>query len=145
MACTREPDSPRPGSTIGIEAFPGTRDLYAFAEEQRAAHDLPALAVGIVRHGRILGLGVAGKVKAGSEERATLFHRFDIGSCTKSFTATVAARLVELGALRWDSTIRECLPALETSPHGTSMDFERAAATMWLVGGPAVPPWATIM
>lgn len=116
-ACTRERESSASDHTIGIEAYPGTRDLYAFAEAQRVRHDLPALAVGILRDGRITGLGVAGKVKAGAGEPATLSHRFDVGSCTKSFTATAAARLVEQGALRWDSTINDCLPELASSLH----------------------------
>jgi CubicO group peptidase (beta-lactamase class C family) len=120
--------------------------LCVFAEAQRTKHQLPALAVGMVREGRVIGLGVAGEAKLGSGDWATLDHRFDIGSCTKSFTATVAARLVEQGVIRWDTSVRDCFPewAATANPdfrdatletllrHRSGLESKMDRDTLWL-------------
>jgi CubicO group peptidase (beta-lactamase class C family) len=95
---------------LGIEAYPQARDLFAFADAQRALHKLPALGVGLTRNGAIAGLGVAGERALGSGEWAALDDRFDVASVAKSVTATVAARLVEDGVIRWDVTIAGLFP-----------------------------------
>jgi len=105
-------EKPHPRTSPGIEAFPHVQDLYEFAETFRAKYDLPALGVGIVKNGRIVALGMAGERKVGSGNWATLQDRFDIASCAKPMTATVAAILVEQGKLRWDMSIREIFPDL---------------------------------
>jgi CubicO group peptidase (beta-lactamase class C family) len=104
-----------PGKSIGIEAYPGVRDLYQFAESKRQKHGLPALGVGFVRDGRIIGLGVAGERALGTGNWATVDDRFNVASCAKSFTATAAAMLVEKGVVRWDMTIKEVFPDLKRS------------------------------
>ena len=40
-----------------------------------------------------------------------------IGSCTKAMTAVPAARYVDRGMLRWDSTLDEVLPELAGAVH----------------------------
>src|SRR5262245_60313431 len=71
--------------TLGIEAYPEARDLYAFAEGQRAKYGFPALGVGVIHRGKIVALGMAGERKRGSGDWATLDDRFEVGSCAKSF------------------------------------------------------------
>jgi len=56
-----------------------------------------------------VGQGAAGVRRAGADEPVTTEDLWHIGSCTKAMTATLAARLVEAGKLRWDTTIGECL------------------------------------
>lgn len=46
-----------PGRSLGIEKYPSARDLYRFAETYRVKHKLPALGVGIIHRGQIVGLG----------------------------------------------------------------------------------------
>ena len=104
-----------PGKSIGTEAYPGVRDLYQFAESKRQKHGLPALGVGFVRDGRIIGLGVAGERALGTGNWATVDDRFNVASCAKSFTATAAAMLVEKGVVRWDMTVKEVFPDLKRS------------------------------
>ncbi|HEY6553977.1 MAG TPA: serine hydrolase domain-containing protein [Vicinamibacteria bacterium] len=103
-----------PGRSIGIERFPGVRDLFMFAERHREKHGLPALGLGIVRDGQIIGLGVAGERQVRSANWATLDDRFEVASCAKAVTATVAAILAEQGAVGWDTTVMEVFP--EWSP-----------------------------
>src|SRR5687768_8117920 len=106
MASSCQAKREHPDKSIGIEAYPEVRDLYQFAESQRQKHGLPALGVGFVRDGKIIGLGVCGERMIGSGNWATLDDRFNIASCAKSFTATVAAMLVEKDAARWNMTIK---------------------------------------
>ena len=74
---------------------------------------VPALAVVVMRDGEITDEAIAGVRAMGVEGDATLDDRFHIGSITKSMTATVIARLIELGELDWDTTIAEALPDME--------------------------------
>jgi CubicO group peptidase (beta-lactamase class C family) len=107
----------RPGRSPGIERYPSARDLYPLAEAQRVKHKLPALGLGIVHRGQIVGLGMAGERVAGSGNWATIDDAFDIASCSKSVTATVAALLVEQKKVRWESAIAEVLPELKATMH----------------------------
>jgi CubicO group peptidase (beta-lactamase class C family) len=87
-------------------------NLDAFLSPLREEHDVPALAAAVVRADGLIATGAVGVRKAGSEEKVTLEDRWQIGSCTKSMTATVAAVLVDQGKLSWDSTLAEVFPDL---------------------------------
>ncbi len=82
-------------------------------ETLRAKHDLPALAVVVVKDGKICDRAATGVRKSDDRERVTTGDVFHIGSCTKSMTATLAAMLIEEGKLRWDTTIVEVFPRLK--------------------------------
>jgi CubicO group peptidase (beta-lactamase class C family) len=86
-----------------------SRDLEAI----RKKHDLPALAVVVVKDGKICDRAVAGVRKWGEAAPATTNDVFHIGSCTKSMTATLAAMFIDQGKLRWDTTIAEIFPELK--------------------------------
>src|ERR1035441_3206399 len=73
----------------------------------RKKHDLPALAVVVVKDGRICDRAAVGIRKVGKSAPVTMNDVFHIGSCTKSMTATLTAMLIDEGKLRWDSTIAE--------------------------------------
>ena len=51
------PRDAHPGRSLGIERYPSARDLYVLAETYRAKYKLPALGIGIVHQGRVVGLG----------------------------------------------------------------------------------------
>ncbi len=104
-----------PSKSPGIEHYPGVSDLHDFAELQRAKYDWPALGVGVIFRGKIVALGMAGERKLGSGDWATLADRFPVGSCAKSMTATVAAKLVEQGKLHWDDRVMDVLPTVKAS------------------------------
>ena len=84
-------------------------------ETIRRRYALPALAVVVVKDGRILDRAAAGVRKVGDSTPVTTNDLFHIGSCTKAMTATLAALLIEEGTLRWDTTIAEVLPELKGS------------------------------
>lgn len=82
-------------------------------ETIRAKHDLPALAVVVVKDGSICDRLAVGVRKFGDPTPVTTNDVFHIGSCTKSMTATLAAMLIEDGKLKWDTTIAEVFPELK--------------------------------
>jgi len=79
----------------------------------RKKYDFPALAVVVVKDGKICDRAAVGVRKLGDPTRVTIDDQFHIGSCTKSMTATLAAMFIEENKLRWDSTIAEVFPELK--------------------------------
>lgn len=74
-------------------------------EALRAEAGAPAMAAAAAsRAGQRLSLAV-GLRMVGRDERVTTSDKWHLGSITKSMTATLVARCVEAGALRWDDTV----------------------------------------
>ena len=97
-----------------MSAAPSTHADSAHALEViRKKHDLPALAVVVVKDGRICDRAAVGVRKRGGATPVTTNDVFHIGSCTKPMTATLTAMLIEGGKLRWDTTIAEVFPELK--------------------------------
>ncbi|HKE00868.1 MAG TPA: serine hydrolase domain-containing protein [Planctomycetota bacterium] len=88
---------------------PAERDLAELLEPIRAKHDLPALAAALVEGDTVTAIGATGVRRVGSPERATVDDLWHMGSCTKAMTATLIARHVERGTIRWTTTIGEVL------------------------------------
>jgi CubicO group peptidase (beta-lactamase class C family) len=82
-------------------------------ESIRKKHDLPALAVVVVKDGQICDRVAVGVRKWGDPTPVATNDVFHLGSCTKSMTATLAALLIEEGKLRWNTTIAEVFPELK--------------------------------
>ena len=89
------------GALIGFDSF---------VNEAIKAWEVPGLALGIVKDGRIIlaqGYGfrdIEGKLPVTPK---TLFA---IGSCTKAFTTFVMGTLVDEGKLDWDAPVRNYIP-----------------------------------
>lgn len=94
----------------GLAARGPEQPLAATLEDWRGRGGLPALAAVAFRGQRVLEVAVSGRrVRTAPEVPVTRDDRFHVGSITKSMTAVLAARLVEAGRLRWDSTLGEVL------------------------------------
>lgn len=112
-------------------------------EKIRDKHDLPALAVVVVKAGQICDRAAVGVRKVGDAALVTTNDVFHIGSCTKSMTATLAAMFIEDGKLRWNTTIAEVFPELKGK-----MDQQYEAVTVEQLlqhrgGMPGAPPPAS--
>ena len=102
------------GCVLTVSAAPSTpADSAQALEVIRKKHDLPALAVVVVKDGQICDRAAVGVRKSGDATPVTTNDVFHIGSCTKSMTATLTAMLIEDGKLRWDTTIAGVLPELK--------------------------------
>ena len=92
-------------ATAGPAAPSTPAGMSQTIESIRQKHNLPALAVVVVKDGQICDRVAAGVRKWGDPTLVTTNDVFHLGSCTKSMTATLAAILIEQGKLRWNTTI----------------------------------------
>jgi len=83
----------------------------------RTKHEVVALGGAIVTLDGATERGAAGVRRAGGAERVTDDDLWHLGSCTKSMTATLLARLSEQGKLRLDLTLKEALHDLALPMH----------------------------
>jgi CubicO group peptidase (beta-lactamase class C family) len=82
-------------------------DIGGLLEPIIARAQIPGMAALVLRGHRIVAQGVAGVRKQGASEPITLGDQFEIGSCAKAMTATLAAILIDEGNLSWDTTVTE--------------------------------------
>lgn len=85
-------------------------------------HAIPAMAAVVVRSDSIVAAGATGVRRQGRSARVSIRDRFHLGSNTKAMTATLAAVLVEQGALSWETTPRAVFPRLANAMHPAFRD-----------------------
>jgi CubicO group peptidase (beta-lactamase class C family) len=87
--------------------------LAVTLETVRRRAELPALGAIAFRGSKILEEAVTGlRLRTTTDAPVTRGDVFHVGSLTKSMTAVLAARFVEKGRLRWESTLGEVLDGL---------------------------------
>ena len=82
----------------------------------RAEHHLPAVAALVQIGGTVEAESAIGVRANGHPEPVTKQDRWHIGSDTKAFTATLIARLVEKGRLRFEDTLADLFPDAAINP-----------------------------
>lgn len=85
-------------------------DLKSLTSLIRKDTNCPALGIGMFRPGAQDQVAVDGVLSIDSPAVVTLKDPWHIGSIGKSMTSTLIGKLIELGKLRWDMTLREALP-----------------------------------
>ena len=86
--------------------------LRGMIAEELKAWDQPSISVGIVKDGKVElaeGFGYANMDRQVKPDPDTLYQ---IGSCSKAFTAAAVAILVDRGILEWDKPVVSYLPWL---------------------------------
>ncbi len=83
----------------------------------RQKHEVPAISAAVVTSEGLTTVGVAGVRKRGTEVPATRDDLWHLGSDTKAMTATLVAKLVEQGRLKWETTVAEVFPELADKFH----------------------------
>ena len=126
----------------GPAATPASSNSTEVVEGIRKKHNLPALAVVVVKDGKICDRAAVGVRKSGDPTPVTTNDVFHLGSCTKSMTATLTAVLIDDGKLNWYTTIADVFPELKNK-----MDPQYAAVTVEQLlthrgGVPGTPPAA---
>lgn len=96
-------------SLSGFSPPPASRPPDEVLDGYVSSRGLPGLAAAVGRDGQIVYQHAAGVRKRGAPEPIAATDAFHIGSCTKSMTALLCARLVERGQLSWASTIESVL------------------------------------
>jgi CubicO group peptidase (beta-lactamase class C family) len=95
-AATAAPPPAEPLTEAALEAF-------------RTAAGAPGMAAAAERRGGATRVWTDGEREFGSGRLVGTGDSWHLGSITKSMTATLCARLVEAGLLRWDETVGERL------------------------------------
>jgi CubicO group peptidase (beta-lactamase class C family) len=102
------PGAPGAQAAAALPITPATIDATVARAMQ--AFEVPGMAVGIVKDGKLIyakGYGVREYGKPGAVDPDTLFQ---IGSNTKAFTVAALASLVDAGKLHWDDKVTDYLP-----------------------------------
>jgi CubicO group peptidase (beta-lactamase class C family) len=98
-----------PSAAARAEESPDRAVVEGILGETLKTWHAPGIAVAIVRDDRALFF-TRGVRELGGEATVTADTVFGIGSCTKAFTATALAILVEEGKASWDDPVRKHLP-----------------------------------
>lgn len=86
-------------------------ELDAIVDETAASYRLPGIAVGVIEDGKVVYVGTRGETTSGSGQPITSKTLFKIASNSKAMTASVLARLVDAGKLRWEDPMIKYLPS----------------------------------
>src|SRR3954454_3548505 len=85
--------------------------LDPFIAEVQQRWGVPGMAVAVVRRGGPVLVRAYGVRNVATSARADIDTAFAVGSCSKAFTATLAAALVDAAVIGWDDRIRNYLPS----------------------------------
>jgi CubicO group peptidase (beta-lactamase class C family) len=96
-----------------VDAAVGLAGFADFVRAAMADWKVPGLAVAAVKDGRVVVSEGFGVREVNGTAPVTPHTLFAIGSCTKAFTATGLAILVDEGKLDWDTPVRNYLPAFQ--------------------------------
>jgi CubicO group peptidase (beta-lactamase class C family) len=88
-------------------APPPLHPIDAILTESLRSWQAPGVAVAVVHNDRVVYLGGMGVREQGRSERVTPDTLFGIASCTKAFTATALALLIDEGKASWDDAVRK--------------------------------------
>jgi CubicO group peptidase (beta-lactamase class C family) len=91
-----------------------TAEFEAAIEEIRQRTGAPAIAVAVVRDGKVVFSRAIGKKRVDKDDRVDTRTRFMIGSVTKSLSTLMIAKLVDDGKLMWTTKVKDLLPDFET-------------------------------
>lgn len=102
-------DQPGSGEARRSEG-PAGAVLAELVTELRKEHKLIGLAAQVMVDGKVVASAAYGERKKDSKVSIELGDRWHLGSITKSITATMIARLVESGQMKWTDTVGERFP-----------------------------------
>ncbi len=103
-------------------------------------HKVPAMAVAVIEGERLTKLGAAGIRARGDEAKVELDDVWHLGSCTKAMTATLCARLVEQGKLKWDSKVGDVFTDQAEQIHAEWRDVTLVQLLSHRASMSAIPP-----
>ncbi len=108
-----------------VPALAEDSKLAARAAKVRPDTGAPALGIVIASVDGAPEIAVDGVRVLDKADKVTANDRWHIGSMTKSMTATMIARLIEQGLLKFDSTLGELLPDIDMKPEYKAITLEQ--------------------
>jgi CubicO group peptidase (beta-lactamase class C family) len=94
---------------------PAGESLARLVSEQRKEKKLVSLAAMVTVDGKVEAAAAEGERKIASGVPVEITDRWHLGGISKSITATMIARLIESGRMKWSDTVGEVFP--EASVH----------------------------
>jgi len=111
-----------------VQAVPALAEdgkLAARAAKGRTDSGAPAIGIVIASVDGAPEIAVDGVRAMDKADKVTANDRWHIGSMTKSMTATMIARLIEQGLLKFDSTLGDLLPDIDMKPEYKAITLEQ--------------------
>jgi len=119
-----------------ISTRSGDANLAELLESIRVKERLPALAAAIIIDGKIYTTAAVGTRKLKTNNWVTVDDKFLIASCSKAFTATLSAVLIEKGYLDWNTTLKEAYPDISMRS-----EYENITLIQLLSHRAGLPEW----
>ncbi len=110
------------------------REVERLAERLVREYGVVGMAVSVVHGDRVLLERGFGHTQAGRSETVEADTAFRLASLSKAFAGTLAALLVEEGALSWDTRVADHLPAFALARADTAMGTTAADLLSHTVG-----------
>lgn len=110
------------------------RNIERLAERLVREYGVVGMAVSVVHGDRVLLERGFGHTQAGRSETVEADTAFRLASLSKAFAGTLAALLVEEGALSWDTRVADHLPAFALARADTAMGTTAADLLSHTVG-----------
>lgn len=110
------------------------REIERLAERLVREYGVVGMAVSVVHGDRVLLERGFGHTQVGRSESVDADTSFRLASLSKAFAGTLAALLVEEGALRWDTRVADHLPAFALARADTAMGTTAADLLSHTVG-----------
>jgi CubicO group peptidase (beta-lactamase class C family) len=99
------------------ESLPIDEQVVRVLAPARDGRRVPGMIGAIVSGGKLAAIGALGLRKVGSDRSMKAGDVVHLGSCTKAMTATMIGRLVDDGALGWETTLGDLFPDDAASLH----------------------------
>ena len=97
-----------------------SNDIDQLAERSLKAFDVPGIAVGIIKDGKVIHAKGYGVRSLNTQQKTDENTLFGIASNSKAFTCTALGMLVDEGKIKWDDKVREYIPEFKLySPYVT--------------------------
>jgi CubicO group peptidase (beta-lactamase class C family) len=109
-ARTHERREPKPSTRSSVHAEATDDPITKLIAGLRKDKNLVGLGAMVAIDGRVVASAVDGERKIGSGVWLAQGDRWHLGGITKSITATMIARLIESGQMKWTDTIGERFP-----------------------------------
>ncbi len=114
-ACSHKDQSLRLAKDFAVKYNP-EQSLDTFACRIKEYYQLPAIGIGTIDKNGNRTIAVTGKNKTANGSPVNALSKFQIASCTKTFTALLVALMVSEGKITWETTLYEIFPEFEIHP-----------------------------
>ena len=126
--------------TLQAQSTSAPGAVARLVEETRRAHNLPGLALVIVRSDGEPRVYVSGERRAGRGDPITRDDRMHLGSLTKGITATLVGALAEQRRMSLDTTVGEVFPELSATMQPA---YRQVSVRQLLAHAGGVTPYGT--